>query len=108
MHFKTSITKGNDWVANKTAIILSSMWLFWLIIIIFVAAYLIQAPLGAYQMVMFFISAFFQAIALPVLAFVSNIQGDRLEKKVDELQSEMLEEIKELKKLMAEKDAEDA
>ena len=84
------------------------MWLFWLIIVIFIGAYFVQAPLGAYEMIMFFISAFFQAIALPVLAFVSNISSDRLEKKVDTLQTEMLEEIKELKQLVADKGAQSA
>jgi hypothetical protein len=43
---------------------------------------------------MFVISAGFQAVALPVLAFVSNMQGDRAEKIARETHDAVMKELK--------------
>jgi hypothetical protein len=97
---RSVISRFNDRIADSTASILSSMWLFWLLILIFIVAYKLQPPKGAYENVMFFISAGFQAVALPVLAFVSNIQGDRQEALMNKMQAELMEELDLVKKLV--------
>ena len=92
----------NEFLANKMAIIMSSMWLFWILSVIIIVAGLMQPPDTPYTFVMFVISAGFQAIALPVLAFVSNIQGDRAEKIAKETHDTVMKELK----LMREENAE--
>ena len=96
------IKKLNRFLANRLSIILSSMWLFWLLALILVIAGILQPPKGAYEIVMFWVSAAFQAIALPVLAFVSNIQGDRQEKIMRETHDAVMTEITLLRKEQAE------
>lgn len=75
------------------AAIMSSMWLFWLLSIIILIAGIMQPPETPYTFVMFVISAGFQAIALPVLAFVSNLQGDRAEKIAKETHDAVMKEL---------------
>ncbi|MDR0463173.1 MAG: hypothetical protein LBG64_03065 [Pseudomonadales bacterium] len=87
----------NGWLADKLAGILSSMWLFWLLSVVIIVAAFIQPPVGAYQWVMFVISAAFQAVALPVLAFVSNIQGDKQTKIIMQTNRLAMEELKLIK-----------
>jgi hypothetical protein len=92
------VIRFNDKIANMSSSVLSSMWLFWILLLVLAVAFIMQPPKGAYEMVIFFVGATFQAIALPVLAFVSNIQGDRQEKIMNEMHSEILEELSILKK----------
>jgi len=96
------VSKANDFLASKMALTLSSMWMFWLLTIILLIAFVMQPPKGAYQMVIFVVGATFQALALPVLAFVSNLQGDRQEALLNEMQDELMQEIDILKQLIAE------
>jgi hypothetical protein len=103
---KRSLTKRfNDKAADWTAAILSSMWMFWLLAIIFVIAVRLQAPKGADEMIMFYMAGAFAAIALPVLAFVNNIAGDRQEALMRKMQGEMLEELRILKQVAASRGA---
>ncbi|MDR0834819.1 MAG: hypothetical protein LBN93_11690 [Candidatus Symbiothrix sp.] len=96
------IKKINNFLANKLSVILSSMWLFWFLAVVLVIAGIIQPPKGAYEIVMFWVSAAFQAIALPVLGFISNIQGDRQEKLMRETHDAVMKEIKILREDQAE------
>lgn len=75
------------------AIIMSSMWLFWVLTVVIVIAGVLEPPASPYTFVMFVISAGFQAIALPVLAFVSNLQGDRQEKVLNETHKAVVKEL---------------
>ncbi|MCL2492373.1 MAG: hypothetical protein FWE87_06505 [Coriobacteriia bacterium] len=99
---KSFVARANDLIANKAALMLSSMWMFWVIMIVLAIAYGMQPPKGAYEIVIFFVGAGFQAIALPVLAFVSNIQGDRQEAKLDKMQKDIHKELRLIKKLIKE------
>jgi membrane protein implicated in regulation of membrane protease activity len=91
---KEKINKANNFLANKMSIIMSSMWLFWILAVVIVVAGLMQPPDTPYMFVMFVISAGFQAVALPVLAFVSNIQGERQEKVMKETHDAVMKELK--------------
>jgi len=99
---KSLITRINNAIADKTAVILSSMWLFWILLVAIIAAYVIQPPKGAFDISLFFISTAFQGLALPVLAFVSNIQGDRQQAQLDHMQKEIHKELKLIKELIGE------
>lgn len=91
------MNKFNNLVANKLSIIMSSMWLFWALAIVLVVIGIVHPMDNPYNMVMYWISAFFQAIALPVLAFVSNLQGDRAEKIAKDTNRAVMQELKLLK-----------
>jgi len=81
--------------------LLSSMWLFWLLVVMLVVAAIMEPPNTPYTFVMFVISAAFQAVALPVLALTSNIQGDRQKKVIDGTHKMTLEELALIKEQLA-------
>lgn len=92
----------NDWLADKLAAALSTMWLFWALTLLVFAALLAQTPNGAQGWILFWVSIFFQGVALPVLAFVSNKQGDRMERVLRETHDAVLQELTEVKQMHAE------
>jgi cell shape-determining protein MreC len=84
----------NSWIAVKLTDILSSMWLFWMLVILLIIAAIMEPPNTPYTFVMFVISAAFQAVALPVLAVTSNLQGARQERVARDTYKNTLEELK--------------
>ena len=92
-----TIDKFNDWIANKLAFVLSSMWLFWILIVVLTVLWFLDPPDNAFEVSLFVISTAFQAVALPVLALVNKIQGDRQEKVTRETHSAVLAELNLLK-----------
>lgn len=87
----------NNIIANALAQGLSSMALFWVLTILIFSTLLIQEPVGAQGWILFIVSIFFQGVALPVLAFVSNAQGDRMESLLRETHDTTLDELRELR-----------
>lgn len=81
---------------------MSSMWLFWVLALVILIAGLLQPPDTPYTFVMFVISAGFQAVALPVLAFISNIQGEKQAKMLKETHDTVMKELKILREENAE------
>ncbi len=99
---KKFIEKFNAFCANRLSIILSSMWLFWALAIVLLVLGIIN-PMGTvFDFVMYWISAVFQAIALPVLAFVSNIQGEKQQKVMKETHDAVVKEMRLLRQENAE------
>lgn len=78
------------------------MWTFWTLTLLIALALLLERPAGAQGWVLFVVSIFFQGVALPVLAFVSNQQGDRTERVLRETHDAVLQELAEIKQLHAE------
>ena len=97
------IARFNDWLAAHMALGLSSMWTFWTLTLLIAAALLLQRPTGAQGWVLFVVSIFFQGVALPVLAFVSNQQGDRTEGILRETHDTVMKELEDLRALHAER-----
>jgi len=93
-----SLKRFNTRTANYLSGVMSSMWLFWFLTISILVAGIIHPPEDPYMFVMFVIGAGFQAIALPVLAFVSNNQGDRAEKTSQQTLAIVKEDLELLKK----------
>ncbi len=85
--------KFNDFVAKMTAKVLSSMWLFWLLVVVLIILWIMDPPRDGFEIALFVISTAFQAIALPVLAFVSNQQGDKAAKVAKETLSSVKTDI---------------
>jgi hypothetical protein len=89
----------NNRIAGKLAAWLCSMWLFWLLTILIWATVFFQRPEGAQGWILFLVSVFFQGVALPVLGFVSNQQGERTERVLQETHDKVLSEFAELKEM---------
>jgi len=94
--------KFNNFLANKLSIILSSMWLFWVLALVLIILWFLDPPTTPFDISLFVISTAFQAIALPVLAFVSNLQGDRAEKVAKETHDAVMKELALLREQNAE------
>jgi hypothetical protein len=77
------------------------MWMFWVIAMLCLLAYVLQRPSGAQGEVLFWVSIFFQGVALPVLAFVSNEQGDRTNTLLKETHDRVLEEFESIRNVQA-------
>ena len=93
----------NDWLADRFAAWLSTMALFWALTLLIVLALILQRPSGAQGWVLFVVSVFFQGVALPVLAFVSNKQGDRMENLLRETHDAAMNDLEELRQLHEER-----
>ncbi|PWI57383.1 hypothetical protein [Sulfoacidibacillus thermotolerans] len=101
------VTRGmNDWLADHMSLWLSSMWLFWGLTVLILFALALQRPIGAQGWILFIVSVFFQGVALPVLAFVSTKQGDRMESVLQQTHDATLAELEELKAMHKERDEE--
>ena len=92
------IQNFNRLLANKMSLILSSMWLFWIVLVILLVAAFLRPPDNVYEWVMYVISAGFQALALPVLAFVSDIQGEKQKKVIDQTHKAVLAQLEIIQK----------
>lgn len=91
----------NAWLAQKMTVALSSMWLFWILVVMLAVAAFLEPPNTPYTFVMFVISAAFQAVALPVLAVTSSIQGGRQERVLLETHKNVLTELDLIKEQLA-------
>ena len=96
------IARFNAWLALRVADILATMWVFWVLNLAVFLALAIERPANAQGWVLFWVSIWFQGVALPALAFVSKIQGDRLEKTVRDTHDAVMQELAEVKAMRAE------
>lgn len=92
--------KFNDWLGDKLAFWLATMACFWLIFALVIVPLFFQRPHDLVGWVQYIVQSFFQGVALPVLAFVSRIQGDRQERILKETHDAEMEEIQELKEIL--------
>lgn len=95
----TAIRQFNDWMAGVLSSAMSTMAMFWVITALCLAAFAIERPTGAQGWILFWVSIFFQGVALPVLAFVSDRQGTRVENVLRETHDTVVEELAQLKEL---------
>ena len=96
----------NDRIAVRMSTALSSMWTFWSLTLLIGLALILQRPTGAQGWVLFVVSIFFQGVALPVLAFVSNQQGDRTEGILRETHDTVMKELEDLRVMHEERSQE--
>lgn len=89
----------NRWVAEHLASVLAAMALFWVLNIVIFATLFFQRPHTIQQWLLFFVSIWFQGISLPVLALVSNLQGDRMERIQRETHDTVMAEFAEIKQM---------
>ncbi|MCL6443637.1 MAG: hypothetical protein K6T83_09310 [Alicyclobacillus sp.] len=100
------IRRFNEWLAERLSIILSSMWLFWVLCVMTWGSILLQRPNGAQGWDLFLVSIFFQAVALPVINLTTAKQGDRMERVLNETHDAVMSELAELRRMHEEQKAE--
>jgi len=89
-----------EWFANKLAYALATMACFFIVFALTSSILFFQTPRSALEWVQYIIQTVFQGVALPVLAFVAKIAGERQEKLLKETHDTVMKEVKEIKELM--------
>jgi hypothetical protein len=83
----------NDWLGDQLAYWLSTMGCFYLISIAILATLFFQRPEGVQAWLMFWVTVFFQGVALPVLGYVSRKAGEKQEQILNETHDAVMEEL---------------
>ena len=96
IRIRRRVSKLNECVAESLADGLSTMWCFWAILFLVTIPLVWQRPDTAYQWAQYLSTAVFQAIALPVLAFVAKVEAKRQIKLLRETHDAELAELAEL------------
>lgn len=81
---------------------MATMLLFWILVILDVVGAIVDPPTTVQGWLLWGVSIFFQSVALPVLALVSNKQGERMEKKLDETHDKTFEVVADLHEIASE------
>ena len=95
---KERIKRIEDALADRLASFMATMLLFWILLILDVAGAIVDPPANVQAWLLWGVSILFQSVALPILALVSNKQGDRMEKKIDNTQTAVMAELAESNK----------
>ena len=80
--------KINTYIADRLALILSSMGFFWICVFIDLVELVLQPPNSIQSWCNFLSQTLIQLLALPVLAFVSKIEGQKTENTLLETHDE--------------------
>jgi hypothetical protein len=89
----------NDWVADKLASFMATMFLFWFLTALDIVGAIVDPPANVQGWLLWGVSILFQSVALPVLALVSNKQGERMERVLRETHDAAMNELKEIKEM---------
>ena len=99
---KESFSKFNEWLATKLADALANMVMFFGVTVLTMSILFFQTPHTPLEWVQYIIQTFFQGVALPILAFVAKIEGNRQQKLLQETHDAVMDEMKEIKEMMLE------
>jgi hypothetical protein len=91
------LSELNAFIAKKVSTVMSSMTLFWILVVLNVGALFLQAPQGAQGWLLWGVSIFFQSIALPLLGYVSDQQGKKSTSLLTETHDTVMEELQDIK-----------
>ena len=83
----------NTYLADKLSSFMSTMTLFWVLLILDITGAIFDPPSTLQGWLLWGVSIFFQSVALPILAFVSNKQSERVEQVLNETHSIVYEEL---------------
>jgi len=87
------LTKFNDWLANILADWLSTMAMFYAVGFLVLSILFFQMPKTPLDWVQYIVQAFFQGVALPVLAFVAKKEGTKTERILQETHDTVMAEL---------------
>ena len=86
--------KINDIIGNKLSFTLSTMEMFYIVLILVVFPLFFQTPTNLIGWIQYISTAILQAIALPLLAYTTRKSGEKQEKVINDTHSILLKEIK--------------
>ena len=89
--------KFDEWLASKLADALATMVMFFGVTFLTLSILFFQTPRTPLEWVQYIIQTLFQGVALPVLAFVAKIEGERQRKLLQETHDTVMQEMKEIK-----------
>jgi len=84
----------NQWLGNLISNKTSTMWAFYIVLIATTYPMINTPPASLLQGIQYISSAVFQAIMLPILAYTSNLVGDKQMKLLQETHDVVLNELK--------------
>lgn len=95
------LKRFNDWLADRMSSWMSRMWLFWLLTILILGTLIFQRPSGIQGWALFFVSVFFQGVALVVINYTSDKQGRQMLRLLQETHNTTMEEFASLRRINA-------
>jgi len=96
--FETSMEGFAMMLSNS----LSSMTMFWLISILVIVPLFFNQPTTIVGWMQYLVSVFFQGVALPVLAYIAKLSGERTDgiiRKIEELSEKIAQNTDEIQKM---------
>ena len=97
---KNGFNDFNEWFAIKLANALATMVMFFGVTFLTLSILFFQKPTTPLEWVQYIVQTFFQGVALPVLAFVAKIEGNKQQKLLQETHDAVMSEMKEIKGMM--------
>ena len=95
---KLNFKKINKFIAINASKILTSMFFFWILNLFILIPLIFSHPATLILWVSFLCSTWFQAIALPILGFVQNIEAEKTRKLLQEELKLLKESLEKQKK----------
>ena len=89
--------KFNDWLGERLSIILSSMFIFYVIFILVTTLLFFDKPGTLVDWMHYTIAVFFQGAALPVLGYTARKAGEVQNKLLNETHDAVMDELKAIK-----------
>lgn len=96
------IKRFNDWLADKMSYWFSTMVCFYVVTLLTLATLYFDMPKNIQGWLMYWVGIFFQAVALPVLGYVSRKAGEKQEQLLQETHDAVMEELTLIKKMVDE------
>lgn len=97
MDIKKVYNKINDYIGGKLSFALSTMEMFWLVLIIVLLPLLWQRPDSSIAWVQYISTAILQAVALPLLGYTTKKSGESQEKVIKDTHDILMKELSETK-----------
>lgn len=87
------IKRFNDWIGNAMAVGFSTMACFWVVAFLTLSTLIFDPPKNLQGWLLYWVGIFFQAVALPVLAYTGKIQSDKQEQILKETHDAVMDEL---------------
>ena len=91
--------KFNDFIGDRFSFALSTMEMFWLVLILVIMPLLWQRPDSLIAWIQYLSTAVLQAVALPLLGYTTKKSGESQEKIIKETHDALMLELQEAKEI---------
>ena len=92
----------NDFIGNKLSFSLSTMEMFYIVLILVVFPLFFQTPHDLIGWIQYISTAILQAVALPLLGYTTRKSGEKQEKIINDTHEILMKEIKMNREMMQE------